>query len=48
MKGVGWAGHVARTGTKSVQGFGGGRLKERDNMEDLRVDGRIYIVVPYL
>jgi hypothetical protein len=36
-----WAGHVARMGEESVQGFGGRNQKERDHFEDQDVDGRM-------
>jgi hypothetical protein len=35
-----WAGHVTRMGEEIVQGFGG-KAKERDHLEDQRVDGRM-------
>jgi hypothetical protein len=37
-----WVERARRLGVRGiVQGFGGGKLKERDYVEDLDVDGRI-------
>jgi hypothetical protein len=39
-----WAGHVASTGRGEVYtGFWWGNLRERDNLEDRGVDGRIML-----
>jgi hypothetical protein len=41
-----WAGHVARMGVGRVEvytGFCWGNLRERDNLEDPGVDGRIIL-----
>jgi len=39
-----WAGHVARMGQeRCIQGFGGGKLRERDHLGDPDVDGRIIL-----
>jgi len=43
-RGVKWAGHVARMGEGEVYtGFWWGRLKERDNLGDPGIDGRIIL-----
>jgi hypothetical protein len=40
----GWVGHVARMGGGQMHiGFWLGNLRERDNMEDLGVDGRMIL-----
>jgi hypothetical protein len=39
---MGCVGHVART-KKCAQSFGGGILSERDDLENLGVDGRIIL-----
>jgi hypothetical protein len=41
---VRWAGHVARMGEqRHIQGFGGGNLRERDHLENSRLDGRVIL-----
>jgi len=38
-----WVGDVARTGRRGAAGFGGDNGgRERDHLEDLSVNGRIY------
>jgi len=46
-----WGGHVARMGEReahSLQGFGGEIRRKKDNLEDLRVDGRIILKNIYI
>jgi len=39
-----WVGHVARMGRgETYKGFGWGNLRERDNLRDADVDGRIIL-----
>jgi hypothetical protein len=39
-----WAGHVARIGLGEMHtGFWWGNLRERDNLEELGIDGRIIL-----
>jgi len=40
-----WSGHVALTGKKCVYGLDAGKLKEKDHLEDLGVDGRKVLIV---
>jgi len=39
-RGMRWAGHVASMGERCIQGFCGGKLKERDYLKDPGVDVR--------
>ena len=43
QRGLGWAGHVERMGERKEKhaSFWWGSLKERDNLEDLGVEGMI-------
>jgi hypothetical protein len=40
---VRWAGFVSGTEQNCKQGFGGGKARERDYLEELGVDGRIIL-----
>jgi len=40
-----WSGHGALIGKKCVHSLDGGKLKERDHLENLGVDGRKVLIV---
>jgi len=40
-----WSGHVTLIGKKCIYGLDGGKLKERDHLEDLGVDERKVSIV---
>jgi hypothetical protein len=43
---INWAGHIARIGDRRVAyRFLWGEMREKDHLEDLRVDGRIIIYI---
>jgi len=41
---TGWACSAYGGEVRSIQGFGGGNLRERDHLEVLGIDGRIILI----
>jgi len=39
-----WSGHVALIRKKCTYGLNGGKLKERNHLEDLDIDGRKVLI----